>query len=203
MYTSKSFLLTTMVVAMSFTMSFAQSGSKTDSVSKRKQSVVLTLGGGIANYLSHVSTPQSLQGSVTKVSPALTFRAMWHPGFRLNLGIQSGYTSFYSYRVKNNNIDGKQSLTAVPILVVWSMPIVRRVNIFGGFGSYLLTTHLDYKGVVESSTMSLGSNLALSYTMPVSKNLGLAAEAEWLNGFETKDQMLAFKINLVWNAFQF
>ena len=202
MYTSK-LLLATILLVMTCRVSFAQSRLKTDSVAKRKQSVEITVGGGFASYLSDVAAPSTLQGNITKTSPAATIRAMWHPGFRLNLGIQSGYTNFYSYHVNNNNVEGKQKLSAVPILIVWSMPIDKHINVFAGFGSYVLTTNLDYKGVVKTSTFSLGSNLALSYTKPLSHKLGLSAEAEWMNAFETKDNLLAFKINLVWKAFEF
>jgi hypothetical protein len=127
---------------------------------------------------------------------------MWHPGYRLNLGLQSGFTNFYSYDVKNNNVDGKLKLSAVPILVVWSMPVFKNVNIFAGFGSYLLTTDLDYKEAVKSTTFSLGANIALNYTLPLSKNLDLGGEIEWMSAFETKDNLVALKANLIWKVFE-
>ena len=202
MYTSKPFfLLIFIIVAMSFNRSFAQKGTETDSDVKRKQSLVITLGGGVSKYVSGISAPASLQGDITKTSSCGTIRIMWHPGYRLNLGLQSGFTNFYSYDVKNN-VDGKLKLSDVPILVVWSMPIFKNVNIFAGFGSYLLTTDLDYKEAVKSTTFSLGANVALNYTLPLSKNLDLGGEIEWMSAFETKDNLVALKANLIWKAFE-
>lgn len=202
MYTSKTVLIIVSFIA-AINQSFGQAGSDTVAPVKKKQSVVIYAGGGFASYLSGIPSPANLKGNITKTNPIGSIRVMWHPGFRLNLGLQSGLTNFYSYDVTSNNLEGNLRLSAVPILAVWSMPIVKNLEIFAGFGSYLLTSHLDYKEKVTSSTFSLGTNVALSYTKPLSKNLGLAAEAEWMNAFETKDNSLALKIQLVWKAFEF
>lgn len=184
--------------------SFSQSNVKAVDPVKRKKSLVVYVGGGLADYLAPIKIqPVNLQNNITRTSATGTIRIMWHPGFRLNLGIESGYSNFYSYRVKNNGVAGKLSLHAVPLLVVWSMPILKRVNIFYGLGSYLLTTDLNYEGVVKSKNVSLGSNIALSYTQPVSKKLGIAAEAKWMNAFVTKDNLLSAEVQLVWKFFEF
>lgn len=204
MYISKTiFLAVVMLAVMSVNNSFAQSNVKTDTVVTRKQSFVLYVGGGLAGYTTTINpTAGILQGDVSKISPVGTFRIMWHPGYRLRLGIETGYTNFYSYHVKNGNVSGKVSLDAIPLLIVWSMPVVKRVSIFAGLGSYWLTTRLNYDGQVKSKTFSLGSNIALSYTQPLSKTLGLAAEAKWMNAFETKDNLLSLQVLLVWRIFK-
>ena len=192
-----------MLAVLSVNNLFAQSNVKTDTVVTRKQSFVLYVGGGLAGYTTTINpTAGILQGNVSKISPAGTFRIMWHPGYRLHLGIETGYTNFYSYHVKNGNVSGKVSLDAIPLLIVWSMPVVKRVSIFAGIGSYWLTTRLNYDGQVKSKTFSLGSNIALSYTQPLSKTLGLAAEAKWMNAFETKDNLLSLQVLLVWQIFK-
>ena len=188
---------------MSVNNSFAQSNVKTDTVVTRTQSFVLYVGGGLAGYTTTINPAEGiLQGDVSKISPVGAFRIMWHPGYRLRLGIETGYTNFYSYHVKNGNVSGKVSLDAIPLLIVWSMPVVKRVSIFAGLGSYWLTTRLNYDGQVKSKTFSLGSNIALSYTQPLSKTLGLAAEAKWMNAFETKDNLLSLQVLLVWRIFK-
>lgn len=192
-----------MLAVLSVNNLFAQSNVKTDTVVTRKQSFVLYVGGGLAGYTTTINpTAGILQGDVSKISPVGTFRIMWHPGYRLHLGIETGYTNFYSYHVKNGNVSGKVSLDAIPLLIVWSMPVVKRVSIFAGLGSYWLTTRLNYDGQVKSKTFSLGSNIALSYTQPLSKTLGLAAEAKWMNAFETKDNLLSLEVLLVWQIFK-
>lgn len=192
-----------MLAVLSVNNLFAQSNVKTDTVVTRKQSFVLYVGGGLAGYTTTINpTAGILQGDVSKISPVGTFRIMWHPGYRLRLGIETGYTNFYSYHVKNGNVSGKVSLDAIPLLIVWSMPVVKRVSIFAGLGSYWLTTRLNYDGQVKSKTFSLGSNIALSYTQPLSKTLGLAAEAKWMNAFETKDNLLSLEVLLVWQIFK-
>ena len=198
------FLAVVLMAVLPVNKSFSQSNVKAVDPVKRKKSLVVYVGGGLADYLAPIKIqPVNLQNNITRTSATGTIRIMWHPGFRLNLGIESGYSNFYSYRVKNNGVAGKLSLHAVPLLVVWSMPILKRVNIFYGLGSYLLTTDLNYEGVVKSKNVSLGSNIALSYTQPVSKKLGIAAEAKWMNAFVTKDNLLSVEVQLVWKFFEF
>lgn len=204
MYTSKAlFFSVALMAVMSINNSFAQSNVKSDTLVKRRQSLVLQIGGGLSSYVAPINIkPIELPGSIKRNSIAVTARLMWYPNYRLRLGIESGFINFYSYRIKNGNIPGKVSLNAVPLLVVWSMQVVRRVNIYAGFGTYFLTTHLDYKGVVDSKAFVLGSNIALSYTQPISKNLGIAAEAKWMNAFETKDYALGLQVQMVWKFIQ-
>lgn len=197
------FLAVAFLAVMSINESFAQSNVKTESRIKKKQSFAVYVGGGLAQYVSPIpDAPVNLENKITKSSVAGTIRIMWQPGFRLNLGIESGYTNLYSYHVKNGNSNGNVSVNAVPLLIVWSMPIVKRVAIFAGLGSYVLTTHLNYNGAVKSKTTSLGSNIALTYTQPISKNLGIAAEAKWMNAYVTKDDVLSLQVLLVWKFFK-
>ena len=182
---------------------FAQPNVKADTLVKRRQSLVLQVGGGISSYVAPINIkPIELPGSIKRMSPAATVRVMWYPNYRLRVGIETGYMNFYSYSIKNGNTEGKVTLSAVPLLLVWSMQIVRRVNVYAGFGTYILSTHLNYKGEVKSKAWVLGSNIALSYTQPISKNLGIAGEAKWMNAFETKDYSLGLQVHLVWKFLQ-
>ncbi len=181
----------------------AQSNVKPAEKIKRKYSFVLQLGGGYSTYTAGINIrPIGLPGSITRASASATIRLMWYPDRRLKLGVESGYTNFYSYRILNDNKPGKVILDAVPLLIVWSMPIVKRVNIYAGFGTYFLTTKLNYEGKVKSTAYVLGSNIALSYTKPISKTFAIAAEAKWMNAFETKDSELNLQVHMVWKFFQ-
>ena len=204
MYTNKTFFLSVVLMAMmSINKSHAQSNVKTDTLVKRRQSLVLQIGGGLSSYVAPITIkPIELPGSIKRNSLSATVRLMWYPNYRLRLGIESGFINFYSYRIKNGNIPGKVNLNAIPLLVVWSMQVVRRVNVYAGFGTYFLTTHLDYRGKVDSKAFVLGSNIALSYTQPISGRLGIAAEAKWMNAFETKDYAVGLQVQMVWKLIQ-
>ena len=174
-----------------------------DTVITRKHSLVLHIGGGGSYYTAAVNIrPIGLAGSIQRASAAATFRLMWYPNHRLRLGIESGYTNFYSYRVLNGSVKGRVSLNAIPVLFIWSMPVVRRVNVYAGLGTYILNTHLTYLGDVRSRAIALGTNFAVSYTQPLSRLVGLAAEAKWMNAFETKDAALNLQVQMVWKFFQ-
>ncbi len=168
----------------------------------RQYALVLYAGGGIATYTSDIIN-QGLQISSKRTYPDASIRVMWHPNHRLRVGFETGYTNFFSYAIRDGNNIGNITLSAIPILVVWSTPILKRINLFAGFGSYYLTTHLNYQGKVNSSSFSLGSNIAINYVQPINKKLGIAAEFKWINAFQTKDNQLALQAHLVWKFLQY
>jgi hypothetical protein len=193
----KIFLLL-LLILVSSTCSFAQSSAAEDSAVKRNKSLVLFVGGGPAWYPSELQTPPGSNITINRLSAATTLRIMWYPQYRLRLGLETGTTTFFSYDLTNNDTTGKVKLTAIPLLFTWSMPIAKRWHVYAGFGSYFITTHLTYKGDVNSKSFSLGSNIALAYHQPLSKNLRLAIEGKWLNAFVSKNSTLSLQLMLAW-----
>jgi hypothetical protein len=203
MYINKKFCFLLVIMAiLSVNKLFAQTNVKIDSNHVRK-SFVLQAGGGFGGYTNVVNIkPPSLNGSINRYSAVGTIRLMWYPSYRLRMGIESGYTNFYSYKVKSGNTTGSLHLSAVPVLFVFSMQVIRRVNVYAGIGAYLETTHLDYNGKVVSKALVLGSNIALSYTYPFSNKLSIMAETEWMNAYVTKDAALNVQVRLGWRFLQ-
>ncbi len=171
----------------------------TDATAKRKKSLVVYIGGGPSYYTTPINNqPNGISANVSRLRSSFTARVMWHPQYRLRVGLESGVSRLYSYQLENGNSTDKVSLTAVPLLLTWSMPVYKRLQIFAGFGSYFLTTRLDHAGKVKSGTVSLGSNVAVSYLQPLSKNLQLSAEAKWMDAFVTKDYAFSVEMLLAW-----
>jgi len=199
MYTSKkTYLLLVLLAILAVNSLLAQSNVKIDS-NKVWKSFVLQVGGGIGSYTTVVHIkPPALSGSVKRYSPVGTLRLLWYPSYRLRMGFETGYTDFYSYKVKNAGKEGSLHLSAVPLLFVFSMQVVRRVNIYAGLGAYMETTHLVYDGSVTSKAFVLGTNIALSYTYPFSTKLSIVAEAEWMNAYDSKDAALNLQAKLAW-----
>ena len=70
---------------------------------------------------------------------------MWHPSHRVSMGIETGFIIFYSYNFNDSlGKKGKLSFQSIPILVEYSFPLTKRLNIYAGSGIYLLYTVLDY-----------------------------------------------------------
>ena len=95
-------------------------------------------------YSGDPGTPVGLEAvQVNKIFPAATLRIMWHPDHLLRVGLETGWNTFYSYHVKNGATTGKVVVRATPIMLVFSMPVAKRINVFAGAGSYLVTSKLD------------------------------------------------------------
>ena len=170
---------------------------------KRNYSLDLYVGGGVSYYAAPLKP--AVEGVENKklVFPIGTFRLMWQPDHRLGLGIESGYVNFYSYEVKHDTVSAKIKLTAIPVLVMWSMALAPHFKVFAGFGFYAMTTNLDYREKVHSSTNSLGWSVAASYKQAIGKDLWLSYELKWFKAHETRDDLLSAQVNLGWRFLHF
>ncbi len=157
--------------------------------------------GGLSYYVSGGGTTTTfLKTNVTKLNPLTTLRVMWHPDHLLRLGVETGYVTFYTYTLQDTV--GKVSLNGIPLLIEWNMPVAKRFNVFVGTGVYFLKSNLDYGGKTSSSKASLGWMAAASYTQPLTKNLGVAAELKYMDASETVNAVMGLQVQLVWKFFR-
>ena len=185
------------MIACCFLVGMMNVNAQTDSL-KGHYSLVLWTGGGISYYSSVSGIPSYLETSVQKTGPAATFRLLWRAEHRLSAGVETGWTTFYSYKLENTLIDGKLSLTAIPLLAEFSMPITRHLYVTGGGGIYFLTSQLDYDGHVKSKFNALGWMAAISYNHQVSRILSAIGEIKWLNATETQNAAISAQLLLAW-----
>ena len=154
---------------------------------------------GLSVYSHTPETPSYLNADPTQIGFMSTFRVMWHPDHLLRLGIETGHTNFYNYTFADEaGVKGSVDVSAVPLLLVWSMPIKKRFNAFIGYGYYRITSDLDYITNTKTSTWSLGYMAAVSYVQPLSKDLGLGCELKWMNAKETANTAFSAQVQLQW-----
>jgi hypothetical protein len=155
-------------------------------------------GGGISLYSADASRPAYLDTKINTAGFAGTLRVMWKPDHLLSVGIESGFANFYSYRFGKNLNDGRVHLTAIPVLLVWSMPINRYFSVCAGYGSYLLNSTLEFEGVVKTKMFSLGWVASASYLHRISSRSGMIMELKWMNATETRDAVITAQLQFAW-----
>lgn len=187
--------LTALAQVQEFTSSTNQRGD---------HSLVLYVSGGFGYYYQqNQSAPGFVSPKLSNLHRIGTVRLMWHPDHLLKLGIESGYLTFFRYTFRDSvGNSGKLALTAVPVLVEWSMSVTKRLNLFAGSGFYMLKSRLDYKGKTVSPKLSIGWMAAGSYIQPLSENAGLGLEAKWMDAAETSDGTVVLQLQLVWKFFK-
>ncbi len=174
--------------------------------------LVLTAGAGPSRYGTAIGIPpawQRTEGNYAGTS--FTIRAMWHPDHRFRTGLETGLTSFYSYK---GTVDGEVAsvkVSAIPILLIYQMPLAwykgsersfwRRMAVTVGTGAYLIRSQLSNKGIVNSQEISAGWLAATSYTQPLSNSLRLAVEARWLNPTATQESDFSLQAQVLWRIF--
>lgn len=170
---------------------------------KKEFALVAYFGGGITYYSAEPGVPVFGETDVNRNAPIGTLRVLWHPDHRLRVGIESGFTRFYSYTLSGiNNARGRLELKAIPLLLEFSMTVYKNFHFYGGAGTYLLQTHLEYLGEVRSNFFSNGWMVGAAYVHPLSENVGLAAELKWLNAAETRDASFALQAQFVWKFYK-
>ncbi len=170
-------------------------------------SVVLSVGGGLSYYSTHLGVPATLSNTqLSRFGVPLTVRALWVPDHRLRLGLDSGWTTMYSYRGRVNNTEGRVYVSAIPTLAIFQMPlawlsgnersIARRLSVTGGTGVYIVHSRLDYESIVQTSTISLGWMAAASYTQPLGPRFRVSGELKWYDAVASQNAAFAAQLQL-------
>jgi hypothetical protein len=165
---------------------------------KGEYALVAFAGGGISFFQGHAGTPGSLNAVVNRKAPIGTFRLMWYPDQLLRVGVETGWVKFYSYEIDDNGVKSSTEITGTPILVVFSMAFREHLNVYGGTGTYLVQSKLNYNGIVKATAPSLGWMLAAAYDIPLSQNLGITSEAKWLWASGPKNGSISLQLHMRW-----
>ncbi len=191
-----------------------QQGIRVDSINTKRgpYTFVVSAGGGLSYYSTHLGVPNTLeQAHLSRFGVPASLRLMWYPDHRLRMGLETGWTTMYSYRGLVANESAHVYVSAVPVLLVFSMPLAwlrgtdrsltRRLAITAGTGIYINYSRLDYAGLVEAYTTSPGWMAAASYTYPIGRRFRVAGELKWFDAVASENAAFTAEIQLVWRAF--
>ena len=129
-----------------------------------------------------------------------TAKVMWQPEHLLRVGIESGYLSFYSYKQSSftseyGTTEVKSSLSAVPIILVFSMELFDNFEMASGVGVYFLFSEIDsYNNKVSSSVFSNGYYASLSYLHPLNDDLSIGGELKYYYLSKIEDANLSMQL---------
>jgi hypothetical protein len=163
--------------------------------------VVVSGGGGLSVYVADINPPGDLPSTIRRGGVSGSLRVMWHPDHLLRVGIESGWTRFFSYTLKKG-AEGNLYLSAVPLLLVFSMPVTSQLDLFVGAGGYWIFSDLAYETKVHVTEFSQGWMLAGAYRFPIGRVLDLAAELKWYNASQFEDASVTIQAHLVWRLFE-
>lgn len=174
--------------------------------------IVLSLGGGLSYYSTHLGVPPAIEQShISRFGVPTSFRAMWYPDHRLRMGLETGWTTMYSYRGHIGSDNTRVYVSAIPVLIVFSMPLgwlsgterslTRRLALSVGTGVYINHSQINYLETVYSNTNSLGWMAAASYAHPVGKRFRIGGELKWYDAVAAENAAFTAELQLIWRAF--
>jgi hypothetical protein len=158
--------------------------------------VVATIGGGYARYI----TPYASGIEIDRTGATVSARLLWYPDHRLRMGVESGWTRFYSYDLKDvatsfGTTDASLSLSAIPLVAVFSMSLGGSVTLYAGAGGYFVRSHASSFGTtVDVTRFSQGWMAAISWDHRITEALRLGAELKWYGATEFGDGVVTLQL---------
>ncbi|MCA4899036.1 MAG: hypothetical protein ING88_09665, partial [Cytophagales bacterium] len=118
------------------------------------------------------------------------------PIYRLALGLESGYYTFYEVERTspvNAQVTGRATLNIVPIMLHIRFRIIDNFYLSTGTGAAMLLSRIEgIGGAIDSNQVSLSNfQLSASYLRPISPRLRLGAELKYLSVDKTEDETLS------------
>ena len=164
-----------------------------------ESSLMLSLGAGYARYVAPYESPIAIERSGVGFSLAVE----WRPGARLRVAIESGWTTFYSYELTDvetsfGSTDASLSLSAVPLLAVFSMPVAGPFVLHAGTGGYFVRSHAtSFSETVDVVRFAQGWVAAASWDHAVGGGFRLGATLKWYGATEFEDAALLLQLRAV------
>ncbi len=158
--------------------------------------VVAAFAGGYAHYIM----PYTAGVEIDRRGQAYSLRLLWYPDHRLRLGLESGWTTLYSYELKDvetsfGETDASLSLSAVPLLAVFSMQIVGPISLSAGIGGYIVRSHAkSFDVTVDITRFSQGWMGAVAWSRILSFGPEIGMELKWYGATEFGDGVLTMQL---------
>lgn len=138
-----------------------------------------------------------------------TLKIMWQPEHLLRVGIESGYLSFYSYeetgfKSEYGTTDVKSSLSAIPIILLFSMELFDNLEVSSGVGVYFLFSKINSFGnEVSSSVFSNGYYGSIAYFHPLNRDLSIGGELKYYYLSKIEDADLTIQLVVKYNFLEY
>jgi len=162
---------------------------------------ILYAGGGYTRNISEFDfKPEGLlQNGFTG-----TLRVMWKPEHLLRVGFETGYHFVYGSEVETftnefGTSDAQTSLFVMPILLVFSMPVIDRFDVWLGVGAGLLTSHVEFFGeTTDADSFTPYLYAGASYLYPIARDLRLGGEVRYVYMERFRDQNISVQLMMSW-----
>lgn len=151
---------------------------QSDSVPKPRNHFSLAISTGWSHYINSLKTVNS--DEVNKDFVGVNMRFLWEPGYRLGLGLETGF--YRIFRIKKEftpEITGESNLYCFPLLLVVRMRVVDHFYLSVAPGLAVLVSKISgIQGTTVSTQWSYANfEVTASYLYPVSRHFSFGGEA--------------------------
>jgi len=167
--------------------------------SKTVHTLYIHAGGGLTRNISDFD---AITDGLQRSGLLGTVRLMWTPEHLLSVGIESGFQRVYAVEVTDapspvGPISGNSVLNAVPVTLVFSMPVIGGFEAYVGAGFSVLYSTVEFLGDKTVSSVYTPSFMAAgSYFFPLSDDLKLGGELRYIYYDRFIDHNLALQVLL-------
>lgn len=138
-----------------------------------------------------------------------TLKIMWQPEHLLRVGLESGFLSLYTVNQNEFNSEyGKTnidlSLSAIPIILLFTMEFFEDFEISSGVGVYFLFNNIDsHDNKVSNSVFSNGYYSSLAYYYPLSKDFKIGGELKYYYISKIEDADISMQLSVKYNLLEY
>jgi len=163
-----------------------------DSIPKTRSHYTLAIGTGWSHYFSNMDLVPAR--NVQKEFIGTSFRFMWEPGYRLSLGLETGFYRIFrvdSVLTSEYNMDAR--MYVVPLLLVIRMRIVDNFYLSVAPGLAVQFSRISGIGDKIKSTQYSFANFeaCASYLYPLNKHFVVGGETRFLYIGKTNDYIMS------------
>ncbi len=128
-----------------------------------------------------------------------SFRLMWKPDHRLNIGIESTYMTVQNIDFTKNKNKISAKMEAVPVFLLFNMNVLY-LDLTAGIGvSYMSSTIEVQNEESRATNWHYCFNFGLGYTLIITDNFGVGLEGKIFTLTKTDDRIASLYLKLVYN----
>jgi hypothetical protein len=144
--------------------------------------------------------PFDVPAALTRDGMVFSVRMALHPEHRLHMGLETGWFQLYSYEISDvetsfGSTDASLSLSAVPLLAVFSMRVFDTFALHGGVGGYMMRSHtVSFGAEADVLRFRQGWMASLSWDQSVASVLAIGLEIKWYGVTEMGEGAMLLQI---------
>jgi len=144
---------------------------------------------------------QEFRKKVNTINYNVSVRVMWEPGYKVSLGLKTGYYKIYTVSFAGARANANFDLSAIPIQLFVQTKIAKNFYAFYGMGpTVCFNTMQASNGETINATFTSFADMSagFGYQKSINKKLLLGTELEYFHSSKSAENILTLALVAGW-----